>query len=158
MVGEEIEILRPELLVVEEGERLGRIRIFVNPPAGKKTGLLHPDARPAQLENGGVAELQFVGQLLRVRNPPGQLETAIQRARIIAASDGDRPLLRRRENEPFASRILTRDDRDFAVHCQRNRLMKHIAQPLHAILHARRSIRRRLDIHHRARSRRNNQN
>ena len=36
IVREEIEILGPELFVVEKGERLGRVRIFVNAPTREK--------------------------------------------------------------------------------------------------------------------------
>jgi hypothetical protein len=64
VLGEEIEVLGPEGLVVEERERLRGIRVLVDAPPGQKVGLLHADARPAQDHDGRVGEVQVDGKLL----------------------------------------------------------------------------------------------
>ena len=59
---EEIEILAPELLVVEPREQFRRVGILVNFSARQDERLLHPDARAAQGHRGLVVKVRDVSR------------------------------------------------------------------------------------------------
>jgi hypothetical protein len=75
--GEEVEVLGPETLVVEEGEQLRRVRVLVHLSAREDVGLLHPDARAAEEHDRGVGDFDLPRKLAALAHAARELQTPV---------------------------------------------------------------------------------
>ena len=84
-IDQEVEVLTPKRLVVEEGEQLLGVRVLVYLTARKQVRLLHADARAPQLEGGPVGHGQLVGQSTLVTDAAREFKATVEDSRIALA-------------------------------------------------------------------------
>src|ERR1051326_3222402 len=99
---EKVQILAPEVFIVEERKQFRRVGIFIYSPAREDVSFLQTDARAAKDKRGLIAEIQKLRDLCCFRDSPGQFQTSIQGSRGTAAVDTDGTVSFRFDLKPFA--------------------------------------------------------
>ena len=89
VVHQHVEVFHPTLLVIEPGEVLGGVGVFIDMSAGQDEGLLHADARASQHHLRGILGAAF-GQveLALVEESVGDVHRAVDDAAGVIAGDG----------------------------------------------------------------------
>ena len=87
---EHIEVLHPQLLVVEPGEILGRIGVLIDRATGQVVGLLHTDTRTAQDHLGGILEMVGGIEFSLGLHAVNQFAATIQQTAPVVTRNGNR--------------------------------------------------------------------
>ena len=94
ILDQHIEVLHPQLLIIEPREGLGRVGIFVDRAPGQVVGLLHTDAGASQHHLGGILEVRRSGQLAGSLRAVNHLTATIEQAVAIFTRHTNRRSLR----------------------------------------------------------------
>ena len=145
ILDQHIEILHPQLLIVEPREGLGRVGILIDRASGQVVGLLHTDAGAAQHHLGGILKMLRSGQFPGRLHAVDQFATAIEQTITIFTRHTDRRLLPLDAEALFLQSGLAIEGQDhnlLTLAC--HHLMSRLGQGLGEVLGSKQRLRIRL--------------